>query len=154
MEKVVQWVKTIVLKTGRHLPTILFSGTERKDVVFLGDLPNHYAEKIICMRDAGRHASARHNVGKLNKVFLIMEAWMVKLENGMPFIPAHQLPARVEVLVISCLDMQTQEQTVTTLEYVRDEQGNLIEIKESWLPHGVRAESPLLPAFVAGYSGS
>ena len=57
--------------------------------------------------------------------------------------------------MISCLDLATKEQSVTCLEYIRDANGILREIKDMVLPDGqtvAKAESPLLPAFVAGYT--
>lgn len=77
--------------------------------------------------------------------------WQGKNRNIRPA----QDPNRIEVLVISCLDLATKEQSVVCFEYVRDAKGILREIKDMVLPDGqtvAKAVSPLLPAFVAGYT--
>ncbi|MFL5629220.1 MAG: hypothetical protein ACJ788_26875 [Ktedonobacteraceae bacterium] len=103
------------------------------------------------MFSAGKRTAELGNIGELYKLFLVMEAW----QGTNITIRPSQDPKRIEVLAIGCLDVLTKEQKVTTLEYVRDEKGNLIEIKDVVLPDGKtvgRAEGPLLPAFVAGYN--
>jgi len=153
VEDVVQQAKGFVLRYGYHPTVLAVHGANGRRYVLFEEFPADYEAKVAFLYAAGKKLSQQSKLGTLNNVFLVTEAWMVKLEQGKPFIRPSVHPKRIEVLVISRLDVLTEEQTVTTLEYVRDEKGNLIEIKESSLPHGVTAESPLLPAFVAGFTG-
>jgi len=155
MEKVVRLAKDVVLKQGYHLPQLVLCGEQGNGAMIIEGFPNEYEKKVKTMFLAGVETKRRCNVGKLSKVFFVLETWMVTLEKGEKITPARQHPRRIETLVISCLDISTKEQMVTSLEYIRDANGTLREIKDHVLPDGAttaRAESPLLPAFVAGYN--
>ena len=151
MEKVVEQAKSWVLRYGCHPTVLLVHGAKGNRYIYLPGFPNEYAEKIGCMFGAGKRTAELGNIGKIYKLFLVIEAWQ---RTNITIRPS-QDPKRIEVLVIGCLDVLTKEQKETTLEYVRDEKGNLIEIKDIVLPNGktvARAEGPLFPAFVAGYN--
>jgi len=149
MADIVAQAKSWVLRYGSHPTILLVNGTRENRYIYLPDFPNE--QKITFMFGVGKRKAELGNVGSLNKLFLIMEAWQGKNITIRP----SQDPNRIEVLVISCLDLATQEQSVTCLEYIRDAKGILREIKVVTLPDGqtvAKAESPLLPAFVAGYT--
>jgi len=151
MEQVVRLAKDVVLRQGYHVPQLVLCGTKGNAAVVLPDFPNEHEEKVTYMMLTGKYLSKNHSLGKLRKVFLVLEAWMGK---NVAIRPS-QDPQRVEVLVVSSLDVLTEEQTVISLEYIRDADGILREIKEMVLSDGERAasvESPLLPALVAGYN--
>jgi len=149
MEEMVQMSKFIVLKQGYHAPMLFLDGTIANAPMILGKFPNEHEDKITYLYLAGKHFSDKHQIGKLNKVFLVMEAWMGMSANIRP----SRDPNRIEALIVACLDIRKNEQTVATLEYLRNADGNLIEIKDTSIPNGTKAESPLLPAFVAGFNG-
>jgi len=153
MEKIVQVAKWIALKQGYHAPMLFLDGTIAKAPMILEHFPDEHEDKIKYLYVTGKHFSKKHEIGTLNKVFLVMEAWMATIPTDEPYIRPSQHPKRTEVLIIACLDTQVKEQTVTILEYRRDAKGNLMELKDMSLPNGMTAESPLLPAFVAGYIG-
>jgi hypothetical protein len=143
----------MVLKCGGCLPMLLVFGATEATHLLLEDFPNDHEEKIRFLMGAGVFLKHKHDLGTLSKVFLVMEAWMGKNSNILP----SQDPKRMEVLVVGSLDVATKEQTVATFEYIRDAEGILREMKEVVLPDGTRiaqAESPLLPAFVAGYTNT
>jgi hypothetical protein len=150
MEEIVQVAKWIALKQGYHTPMLFLDGTIAKAPVILETFPNEHEEKIKYLFVTGQRFSKKPEIGKLNKVFFVMEAWM---GTNLTIRPSCD-PKRIEVLVIVCLDMLKKEQTVRSLEYVRDANGKLIELKEASIPDNVIAESPLLPAFVAGYTST
>jgi len=153
MGEMVQMAKLIAVKQGYHAPMLFLDGTIAKAPMLLEQFPNEHEEKIKYLYFAGNQFSKKHEIGTLNKVFLVMEAWMATLPTDEPYIRPSQHPKRTEVLLIACLDAHTKEQTVTTLECKRDAKGNLRELKDMSLPNGMTAESPLLPAFAAGYEG-
>ena len=149
--ELVRQAKDFVLRHGGHPTVLVASGENGRLYIYLPDFPNNYEEKLLCLFGAGKQAAQTGSPGKLDKVFLVMEAWQGK---NMHIRPS-QDPNRVEVLIISCLDLATKEQSVASLEYIRDAKGILREIKDMVLPDGqtvAKAESPLLPAFVAGYT--
>ncbi len=149
MADIVAQAKSWVLRYGSHPTILLVQGTRENRYIYLPDFPNE--QTVEFMFGVGKRTAELGNVGSLNKLFLIMEAWQGRNINIAP----SQDPNRIEVLVISCLDLATREQSVTCLEYIRDAKGILREIKDVTLPDGqtvARAESPLLPAFVAGYT--
>jgi len=153
VEDVLQQAKGYVLRYGYHPTVLQVHGTKGRKYILFEEFPDEHEAKVAFMYVAGKHLAQQSDLGRLNNVFLVMEAWMVKLEVGEHYTRPSQHPKRIEVLIISRLNVLTQEQTVTTLEYTRDEKGDLIEIKDSELPDGGTVESPLLPAFVAGYTG-
>ncbi len=149
IKEIVQVAKWIALKQGYHAPMLFLDGTIAKAPMILENFPNEHEDKIKYLYVTGKHFSKKHEIGKLNKVFFVMEAWM---GTNVAIRPSRD-PKRIEVLFIACLDILKNEQTVASLEYVRDRKGNLTELRDFSLPEGVTAESPLLPAFVAGYTG-
>jgi len=152
VEDVLRQAKDFVLRHGYHPPVLWIQGTNGRKYILFEEFPNEYEEKVALMYVAGKQLAQQSKMGPLNNVFLVMEAWMGKNRTIRP----SQDPERIEVLIISRLDVLTQEQTVITLEYIRDVDGILREIKDMVLPDGetaAKAESPLLPAFIAGYTG-
>jgi hypothetical protein len=148
MEDMVQIAMMIAVKQGHHAPMLFLDGTIAKAPMMLEDVPDEHEEKVLYLYHAGKCFSKKHEIGKLNKVFLIWEAWM---GTNITIRPSTD-PKRIEVLLIGCLDVLTNKQTMEMLEYVRDPKGNLIELKQLPLPKDSSVESPLLPAFVAGYN--
>src|SRR5690348_986325 len=130
MEEIVQIAKGIALKYGCHAPQLLLFGEQGVVPMTFLDFPGEQEEKISYMFGAGKHCSSNHSIGKLNKVFFVSEAWMVRMNKDEPYIRPAFHPKRIEVLIISCLDCCTNEQTVQTLEYVRDHQGQLTDLKK------------------------
>jgi len=153
MEQVIRQAKEIVLKYGEHIPLLLAFGAMDAAHIMLEDSPDEHEEKIRYLMRAGVFLRHKRDLGTLRTVFLVMEAWM---GTNIQIRPS-QDPKRMEVLIIGSLNVATQEQEVATLIYTRDADGILREIKEVVLPDGTRvakAESPLLPAFVAGYTNT
>ncbi len=155
MEEIEHLVKDGILRMGYCPTTVFMYGTDGKTIVMLENFPNGYEEKVAYMDGAGKYARKSCSVGYVRKVFLVMEAWMAKGPINTGYIPPHLHPDRTEIAIIGCLDVQTQEHSARSFEYIRDADGILREIKDYILPDGTRtaqAESPLLPAFVAGYN--
>jgi hypothetical protein len=159
MDGMVQIARLIALKQGYHIPMLFLDGTIAKAPMILGKFPDEHEEKVKYLYRAGKNFSKKNEIGKLNKVFFISEAWMGRITNTEAFERGEFIrpsldPKRIETLVVSCLDCATKAQTVKTLEYVRDQKGDLTELKDVDLPDGVIAKSLLLPAFVVGYNDS
>jgi hypothetical protein len=101
------------------------------------------------MFGTGVKVASEGDLGKLNKVFFVTEAWMSPARQN--YVRPSKDPNRIEILLINCLDALTKEQTLEGFEYVRDEKGSLTEIKPLPMPKDIRVEGTLLPAFVAGF---
>jgi hypothetical protein len=155
MEEIVRLATTIVLKQGYHAPQLLVWGERGAGSVLCADFPNEYEEKLAYMFTAGKHTRLKHDIGMLKRVFFVVEVWAMKHENGTPFIRPHLHPKRKEMLHIACLDLRTKEHTSSCLEYIRDTDNNLVELKRVIFPDGTKVaktESELLPMFVTGYT--
>jgi len=152
---VIRTAEEFVLKYGYH-PTVLWiQGTKERKYILFEDFPDEPEAKIGFMAYAGKTTAEMGNLGNLEQLVLVMEAWMVKLDKGEIYRRPSQHPERIEVLVIGSLDVATQEQRVTAFEYRRDADGMLRELQKYVLPDGstvAQAESPLLSAFIAGYT--
>src|SRR5260370_18789237 len=147
MEEMVQMAKLITLVQGHHAPMLFLDGTIAKAPMILGKFPDVHEDKIKYLFSAGKSFSMKHEIGMLNKVFFVSEAWM---GTNMTIQPSKD-PKRIEVLIITGLDVVTNEQTLEMLKFVRDTKENLVDLQPMPLPDNGSIQSPLLPAFVAGY---
>src|SRR3712207_746909 len=100
------------------------------------------------MTQAGVQLAQDGKVGEIAQVFYICEGWSSPART--PYIRPSQDPNRAEVLVVSALDATTNTQRLQMYACIRDAKQAVIDLKQV-LPEDAEAESPLLPAFVAGY---
>jgi hypothetical protein len=143
--EIIAKAKQLMLRDGYHAPMVFAKGTNGKVAVVLESFGNTAEERAKDMMYAGAMVADRHNVGELELVVLVNEAWMSK--NVMP----SQDPNRIEVLTISSLDTSTQEQYVTMFEVVRNPRGQIIDLKQGQHLESTRAKGVLLTAFQEGY---
>ena len=101
------------------------------------------------MTQAGVELAQSGEVGEVEQVIYVCEAWSSPPRT--PFIRPSQDPNRTEVLLISALDAKTNTQTLEMYACIRDAKQIVIDLKRLPLPEGGKVESPLLPAFLAGY---
>lgn len=106
------------------------------------------------MAVAGAYAANRESAGQLRSVFFISEGWMSRNdEQAPPELPPSKDPNRLEVLIISGVNVPTRQTTMVIFEMVRDENGVLGELRDfpAAREGETNAESPLLDVFVLGY---
>jgi len=147
IKEIIANAKQHMLRDGYHKPMVFAKGTSGKVAVVLEIFGNTAEERAKDMMCVGAMVADRQNVGELELVVLVNEAWMGRNVEVMP----SQDPQRIEVLTISSLYTSTREQNVTMFEVVRNPIGQIIDLKQGSLPEGVRAKGMLLTAFQEGY---
>lgn len=75
MTQIAALARDVMLRDGRHAPTLVVEGSRQGGVVALKDLPDDPAEKHLMMQGAGYTIGKRPDLGELVRVFLISEAW-------------------------------------------------------------------------------
>ncbi len=151
-------IKETILKFGEPLPVLIVEGTKDGVVIPLQDLPGRdTSERVSSLRNYGAEMACERPVGQLQKVFLINQAWASRPKGGkLPTLPPSQDPQRQEVLLIVELDVSSTKQQSVAFELVRDKTGQLT-LMQPLMEDGkiIKPDevfSPLLPAFVQGYS--
>jgi hypothetical protein len=132
---------------GGHEPTLFVQGTKQKVVLQLPAGTNHL-ERIGIMTQAGIQLGKSGQIGDVEMVVHVCEAWASP--GRTPFVMPSQDPDRMEVLMFSLLDPQTNKQTVQMFACIRDYKDAVVELRPA--PMGeTDAQSPLLPAFLTGF---
>lgn len=151
VEEIVQFVRKATLEAGACYPTIFVKGSEGKVAIGLEAFGETSDARERHMLNAGSFTAYKHSVGELEKLIFASEAWMSKADEKGEFIQPSRDPKRIETLIINCLDVATQEETMIWFEIVRDRQGKLTDLKQMSLPDGISVKGILLPAFQKGY---
>src|SRR5437016_2080198 len=98
---------------------IFIKGSQGKvffDLKSFGDTSDQRQRTMLNM---GTHLAYQHNVGELEKLILVNEAWMSKADKNGEFIRPALDPKRIEVVLVNYLDVPTQEETIIMFEMVR-----------------------------------
>jgi hypothetical protein len=139
--------KRVFLKDGYHAPLIFVKGTTSKVAIQLVSFGETADERELDMLNAGTWLACKHNVGELDLIVFVNEAWMSRNLDVLP----SQDPKRIEVLLINSLDARTQEERLLSFDVIRDPKGHVIDLKRSDLPEFGAPKGKLLPAFQKGY---
>lgn len=155
LEEVTRVAREILLRDGKHIPTVIADGGMQPVGIQLLDIASTHEDRIQQMFSVGFMLAESGVVGELHQVFFIMEAWMSTGRSGkLPQQPPSQDPQRKEVLVIAILKVHEREQGGVALEMIRNQEGHLTGAEELQIGEkgDLQAYSPLLSAFAAGYS--
>lgn len=148
-----------LLDLGFHPPTIIVLGSRGATVAQFETISDTHQERMHTMFAVGRDIAQRVDLGKLEKVYMISEAWMSKRkpDDTIEQSPSKD-PNRQEVLIISNIELQNgQKHHMALFEIIRDVNQRVCETREVEVPvqpGSEKIESPLLYAFVAGYQQS
>ena len=143
----------VALRDGYHVPTVIADGREGPVIAQFQKLPDTFEECVALLRAAGEDVGSRGVVSDLQRLFLVVEAWVsLGDENRTPVTPPSQDPQRKEVLVISSLQVASQETGLVWMEMRRAE-GRLVALQDLAIPEHVKlsVRSPLLAAYAEGY---
>ncbi len=152
LTEIIEMAEEVILSEGQHMPTVIVCGSKKTVMLRLTDLPDTHAGRARTMFSAGRSIAREGVAGKLRQVYFISEGWMSAGEKGkMPDRAPSQDPKRVEVLLISGLNLETTQVDIVVHEMVRNSEGTLVELKALDITNGERAGSPLLRAFAQGF---
>jgi len=152
IEEIIDSAKEYVLRFGEHPPTLYAKGTLKKVVIPFDRFPDTHENKVLFLAHAGRRLAQKGTIGTLTDVFFVSEAWIGIPKKDGSFIQPSRDPKRKEVVIISGLDVRTDTQSLAVLAIVRGSNGELRELKETPFPKDGEVKSPLLPAFVLGYT--
>jgi hypothetical protein len=155
-EDIVRVAKEMLLRDGYHVPTLVVDGSRQPAILQIRPLGETHEERMTQLYLAGVNLGLDGRLGMLRQVFLITEGWMSRNQegNGLPEVPPSEDPSRVEILAVTNYDAVARKVEMALIEMVRTEDQHLVEIRD--LVHTGTgdevAESPLLEAFIAGYT--
>jgi hypothetical protein len=147
VQQIADLAKQIMLQDGYHSPIVFVKGTNGKVVIQLKSFGDTSDKRVRDMLNAGTMTACKSNVGELDLIVFVNEAWMGRNIDVRP----SQDPKRIEVLIINSLDVRTQEERLLPFEVKRDPKGKVSDLKEMVLPEAVETKGRLLPAFQKGY---
>jgi len=147
LEEVIRTAKEITLQDGGHVPTVLAEGggvTIATQLEFRGT----HQERVATMHAAGFALGKSGQLSQLEQVFFISEGWMSRHQRGTPPVPPSEDPHRIEVLLVSRLDVAQKRNELAVYEIVR--QGEAV-VDLSHQGDLSSYDSPLLKAFAVGF---
>jgi len=127
---------------------VFVKGTNGKVVVEVKNFGDTSNQRELAMLNMGTYVACNRNVGDLDMIAIVTEAWMSR---NLEMLPSRD-PKRVEVLMINFLDVVDQKEKAIMFEIVRDKIGKPVDLKpcdES--SDSLEVKGYLLPAFVRGY---
>ena len=152
IDEVLQYAREAISELGNHPPVLFAYGTTGKLIVPLMSLPDTSSQRIIALAGLGGQVAEKKSVGVLTDVLLTSEGWMSRLGNRQaPSVPPSLDPKRMEVLVISSLDVTENRQEARAYEIVRDSAKKLTRLSPVNQLNAASGFTPMLAAFVKGY---
>ncbi len=154
LEDVTAIAKEVLLRDGRHAPTLIAEGNRHTVLAQVSELGHTHEERTEQMFAVGVALAQTGVIGELKQAFFISEAWMSKGREGKtPHLPPSQDPNRKEVLIVSRFQLDDEAVEVAILEMVRDEAGRITEARAIQPKTDAQqvTQSPLLTAFARGY---
>ena len=136
-----------MFRFGECTPILFVCGTKSNRYMPLPEVET-LPERVSIMTQAGKQMGLAGKVGEIEQVIYVFQGWSSPART--PYVRPSQDPNRHEVLVISALDAKTNTQTLQMYACIRDTKQAVIDLKRV-LPEDAEADSPLLPAFLAGY---
>jgi hypothetical protein len=159
LEEVAQFAKTVTLEDGYHRPTVIVEGALQVIATQLESIAPTHEGRAQQMFMLGAVLAERSELGVLQQVFFITEAWMsIATKDNPPRILPSQDPQRKEILAVSRMTFLPPQTEMVIYEMKRDSEGKLISLEDIdrkiASENEVQAESPLLEAFAIGFLGS
>jgi hypothetical protein len=147
VHKIADFAKKLFMQDGYHAPIVIAKGTKSARVLLLEHFGDTADERARDMFYAGSFLAKQGNVGELELIIFVSEAWVGSTLDVLPSLD----PKRIEVLLINSLDARTKEERLIPFDFKRDPQGKVLDVKEFVLPEAVETKGWLLPAFLNGY---
>ena len=163
LQKIAEQARELTVQDGYHAPTFIVEGKSGQAVVGTNGFPTEDKHKQLYL--LGEQIAAEENMGRLERVVLVSEAWVSiaespndnpsveEVEQTMNCLPS-QDPDRVEVLTVASFSPPSGKSTVIIYEMKRDINNNLTDVEawdESKDTSTMNAQSPLLESFAAGF---
>jgi hypothetical protein len=106
VKKIIEIAKQVFLQDGYHVPMVFIKGDNGKVVVEVKNFGTDSYQRELTMLNLGTQVACEHNVGDLDLVVIVSEAWTSKNRD---MLPSHD-PKRIEVLSINFLDVGSHEE--------------------------------------------
>lgn len=155
-EEVVRAACEVTLRDGYHVPTFVVDSTDQVVFVQLESLAPTPEDRQRQMCLLGGDVAATSGAGSLRKVFFVAQSLIFRPENrDWPEGAPTQSPHHLEVLVVSGFDAAMQKTKTALFELLRDEGGSVHDLLDLGVgqDNADPADTPLLTAFVEGFSG-
>lgn len=147
VKTIAELAKQLMLKDGYHAPMVFIKGTNGNVAVEMKSFGDTNYERVRNMLRVGMFTASKSNVGELELIVLVSEAWISKNFDMLP----SQDPKHTELLLINSLDARTQEENIIGFEIIRDQKGQVVDFKDWSTPDKGSVKGTLLPAFQKGY---
>ncbi len=156
-EEIISNAKELTLRDGHHVPILIVEGSRNYLINTFREMPDTHQARAQLMDLMGRTVAKNSRIGRLRQVFLISEGWMSKgsKENPPKMRPSED-PERMEVLIVSGLQIEGNKKSLMLFEMLRDNQKRLVELREFKPPEEKvkEIEVPLLDAFTRGFQSA
>jgi len=156
-ELITQLAQEVLLRDGSHAPTLIVDGSTNPVAIQIDQLAPTFEGRAHQMFVAGQSLAHTGSAGRLQGVYFISEAWLSQGQGGKPpHMRPSKDPKRIEVLMVSGLEINPRQVRLAIYEMRRDGDGALREIKPWEFPDDPddAADTPLLEAFLAGFMGT
>lgn len=152
LKQITEMAKKVMLENGSHIPQLMVRGSKQGTIAVFPDFPDTHEERAKAIAFAGYKVARTPEIGELEEIFFISEAWMAKYDKNDPDIMPRNNPDKVEVLIIVSRKFPNGKDKMIALEIKRDKKDKVINLEVCVERKGViKAESPLINAFQKGY---
>ena len=151
---IAEMAKENLLRHGSHSPTVIAVGDGGKGIGQLEGALDSHEERLQAMWALGAIFRRKKDLGQLRQIYFVSEGWLSDVrKSGAKLMQPSLDPNRIEVLVVSELDLRNSKTNMLPFEIVRDVNRKLVEIKpyDAGDAKGGETKSTLLEAFVLGY---
>jgi hypothetical protein len=150
IEDVATYAKETILREGYLVPQVVVVGSKSEATVTITNFGDTAEEHRYQMMYAGYGLAQHNEVGQLRQVFFVSQAVMNlgKLDEA-PLDPS-PIPMRLELVVITSLDVLTQQHASLLFDVRRDSEGKISALVE--MPRNVLEKDSQLVAFVDAYT--
>lgn len=153
-ELVTQLAREYLLGNGSHAPTLIVDGSANPVAIQIDQLAPTFEGRVQQMFVAGQSLAHTGSAGWLRGVYFVSEAWLSQGQEGKaPYMRPSKDPKRIEVLMVSGLEINPRQVRLAIYEMLRDKAGALRETRPWEYPDDPddAADTPLLEAFWAGF---
>jgi len=148
VKKIIEIAKQVFLQDGYHAPMVFIKGDKGKVVVEMKNFGSNSYQRELDMLNLGTDVACKHNVGDMDLVVIVSEAWASRT---MQMLPSRD-PKRIEILSINFLNVGSQEEKASMFQVIRNKWGKAIELRPfDKSTEFFEVKGHILPAFVRGY---
>ncbi len=150
LDDIVRAAKRQLAKDGSLQPTILIEGTSGSQALPLPELAE--ALKLSVLEALGYTYAQEHRIGELQQLFLIAEGWRSKRTGSHSALQPQFDPDRVECVMVFHYLAAPETRRMILYDLIRNQRGEVAELKAHPLPQNETVESPTLDALMRGFT--